>query len=469
MLPNVSKDIFPVLIAGAFGKRSLELQAALRGSEFEILCADSCSQAQTLIESRDDIACAILDHSESPAACYELLEALRRSSPLCQSLVLSQSPGPFDALEVTRRGAFWFLSEPFGLEHLLFLVSRACIVFELSQSNHSLQSALTATSLPHGYLGESQAVRVLLERIDKIACLDATVLLTGESGTGKTTLARLIHQRNPRRSGRFVSLSCAAIPRDLLESELFGHERGAFTGATAARAGSIELADGGTLFLDEIGDLPLELQPKLLTFLQDHTLRRIGSNKTRSVDIRILAATNKDLELAVQRREFREDLLYRINVITLQVPALRDRIEDVPELALHILARIAEKRGVAEFRLTPDALAALKAYSWPGNVRELENVLERASAFAASSSITRDDLLFKSAPARASSSSLASIEALESGLLSNSLSTMTLKEIEQAVIHERLERFHGSKSEAAKSLGVSLKTIYNKLEPASRD
>ena len=265
----------------------------------------------------------------------------------------------------------------------------------------------------------------------------------------KTTIARYIHQLSQLSSGPFVSVSCASIPRELLEAELFGHEKGAFTGASGSRPGLVELADKGTLFLDEVGDLPIDLQPKILTFLQDRTARRVGGRQQYSVDVRVVAATNRDLSAMCTKHEFREDLYFRLNVISLLIPPLRKRREDLIPLVNHILDNIAHRRGVSGYRLNPDAMKATLEHTWPGNVRELENALERSSAFAHDGKITLAEL------------GLGGGQRNEAQV--GKLSGFTLAQLEERAIRDTLEATSGDKSAAAKMLDISLKTIYNKL------
>ncbi|HEY1066417.1 MAG TPA: sigma 54-interacting transcriptional regulator [Pirellulales bacterium] len=291
-------------------------------------------------------------------------------------------------------------------------------------------------------------------RAEQAAQVDATVLITGASGTGKTTLAKLVHDSGPRRAGPFVAVSCAAIPSTLLEAELFGWQKGAFTGAVGERAGRAEQAHGGTLFLDEIGDLPLELQPKLLTFLQSHEVQRLGGGESKSIDVRVIAATHQSLAERVQKKLFREDLYYRLSVLTLHLPPLAERRDDLDELCRVLLSRIAARSGRPAPTLAPDARAALRRHDWPGNVRELENVLQRSSAFCTAGVIEAADLqLAPSATAP-----------VPSGELNHRLAGLTLAEIERRAIRETLTACRGNKAAAARMLGISEKSIYNKMK-----
>lgn len=292
----------------------------------------------------------------------------------------------------------------------------------------------------------------LEEEIEVLARSDSSVLLTGESGTGKTTIARQIHSRSKRSHMPFVAVSCAAIPKELLEAELFGYERGAFTGAVASRPGKAELADGGTLFLDEIGDLPLDIQPKLLTFLQDRTIARIGRDSERKIDVRVIAATLHDLSKMVRENTFRKDLFFRLDVLSIQVPALRERKEDIPATAQSILRKFSEASNGCHYRLSAQAMAVLMQHDWPGNIRELENVLQRAIAFSSDTLIDQRDLQFTSIrPAKVA-------EPIAPPALS------TLKELERFAIEKSLESCEWNKARAARQLNISEKSIYNKIK-----
>jgi DNA-binding NtrC family response regulator len=300
---------------------------------------------------------------------------------------------------------------------------------------------------PAPIASSSPLVRDLQRQIERAAKLNSTILLTGESGTGKTFYAREIHSLSPRADQDFVTVSCPALPPQLLESELFGHERGAFTGATSARAGRFEQATRGTLFLDEIGDLPPELQPKLLNVLQDREFFRVGGNKMLRSEARLIAATNVDLQERVAQGRFREDLYYRLNIIELCIPPLRERKEDLAALAEHILARIASSRGVAGWSLSDAAIKAMEAYDWPGNVRQLENVLERCTAFADETILEPNDVVHLLEPRRD--------KPCEDD------SPKTLHETERMALEAAYKRNRGNKARTARELGVSERSIYN--------
>ena len=321
------------------------------------------------------------------------------------------------------------------------------------------------------FLGQSPAARAVRQVVERVAPIDVTLLLTGESGSGKGLLARHIHAASRRCDGPFVTVSCPVLPRDLLESELFGHEKGAFTGASRSHAGAIERAQGGTLFLDEVGDLPGELQPKLLTILQDREYRRIGGIETRYANIRVIAATHVDLSRRVADGMFREDLFYRLNVVPIRVPPLRDRLEDLPALCARILSRIGASRSTTLPVLSAPALEALRSHRWPGNVRELENVLERATLLAGGGEVLPDDLPVDwREPVGLPVGRVAMAgEAGEQPRLDSlggapiPLTGLTLRAVERMVLAWALRDTRGNKAAAARALGISEKTIRNKL------
>ncbi|MGZ5465103.1 MAG: sigma-54 interaction domain-containing protein [Thermoanaerobaculia bacterium] len=305
----------------------------------------------------------------------------------------------------------------------------------------------TGTSSPVGFAGmiaRSSAMTRLFHLVENLRASDATILLTGESGTGKEVLARAIHAKSSRQGNRFVGVNCAALPADLLESELFGHVRGAFTGAIRDRVGRVELAAGGTLFLDEIGDLPLQIQVKLLRFLQEKTFERVGDSHTRKADIRIIAATNADLRRAIAEGRFREDLYYRLRVIPIEIPPLRERREDIEPLARFLLIRVAAQQG-RELRFSPDAIRALLRYSWPGNVRELENAIEYAVAVGRGQTIQPEDL---------------PLEVLEPAHLAAKPASATG---EAQTLRAALEKHHWNREATARSLGIGRTTLWRKM------
>ena len=357
------------------------------------------------------------------------------------------------ALEAIRRGAYDFIAKPFRADQVLLVVRKAMEREGLRREVAQLHDELVALRAPSGIVGRSPKIEQALTLADKVARHPSTVLVTGESGTGKELIARHIHDASPRAARPFVAVNCAAIPEALLESELFGHAKGAFTGATAERQGLFEEAHEGTLFLDELGDLPVALQVKLLRALQEGEVRRVGDNASRTVDVRVVAATARDLEADVAEGKFRADLYYRINVVRIHLPALRERSEDIPELVRHFVDRFNRRLGLHVTGVTAAAMRALVEYPWPGNVRELENVVERAMVLTDGTQLAVEQLPTLSAPAsRADAASP----------LDLSVKRRT-EELERALIKEALERTRGNRTRAAKLLDLSHRALLYKI------
>jgi two-component system, NtrC family, response regulator AtoC len=353
------------------------------------------------------------------------------------------------AVECMKLGAFHYLTKPYSADELIALITRVLERRQLLIENKVMKSELARLATSSSLIGQSPAFIDALELASKVAPTDSTVLIEGASGTGKELFANFLFKNSPRSEKPFVALNCASIPDTLIESELFGHEKGAFTDAHAMRQGLVELANGGTLFLDEIGEISSVFQPKLLRFIQTGEFRRVGGNKIMKSDVRIISATNRHLIDDVKEGRFREDLLYRINVITLTIPPLRDRREDIPLLANEIVAHKLKTRNAKKLR--PDTIRALVEYQWPGNVRELENILERAAILSTDEYIRPKDLALP----RSSSSGPAS------GKIGSSVS---LRELEGEHIAGVLHHTGWDKSLAAKILGISLKTLYTKIQ-----
>jgi DNA-binding NtrC family response regulator len=437
-----------VLTVGERLSKNVEIIKLLQNSGYEVKAASSATNLEKTL-SKKEVSIVLVDPKDPVFSGYEAMRLVQEHSPETQIIVVSQKHSTKEALETQSRGAYCYFTHPVDVEEFLFLVAKALIIFELATHNRDLKTAIGATAEVN-IVGNSKEERKILAQVERIAAVDTTVLLNGESGTGKTTLARFIHTKGNRSQQPFVSVSCATIPRELLEAELFGYERGAFTGATSRKLGSIELADKGTLFLDEIGDLPLELQPKLLTFLQDRQLRRLGSTKTTKLDVRIIVATNRNLQKLVETKDFREDLYFRINVVSIVLPSLRERRDDIEALSENFLQQLAKRRGEKKYTISKAAVEHMQEYSWPGNIRELENVLERASLFCTNQRIDVSDLGI-------------SQQTQHQYPIACGEGTMTLAEIERLAIEKRLEIFQGNKQKTAHSLGISLKTIYNKM------
>ncbi|VAX32946.1 Nitrogen regulation protein NR(I), GlnG (=NtrC) [hydrothermal vent metagenome] len=372
-----------------------------------------------------------------------------------------------NAVEAMRAGAFDYVTKPFRLDELGIIIKKALEVAKLKKENLRLKRELRKRYEFHGLIGSSPEMQRVYDLIEKIADTDSTVLITGESGTGKELIAKVIHYNSYRSGKNFVPLNCAAIPKDLLESELFGHEKGAFTGAINTRIGRFELASGGTLFLDEIGDLDPSLQVKLLRVLQEREFERIGSTKTIKVDVRILAATNRNLEERTREGKFREDLYYRLNVIPVHIPPLRDRKEDIPVLIEHFLKKHAKAKKRQNPRISKQLMDVLLRYKWPGNVRELENLIERLTILNPGQDVTMKDLPERfQTLAPATDKSQASVYSTEDlslppeGINLNNI----VDTIERKLISEALGKSNGVKSKAATLLGLNRTTLVEKMK-----
>ncbi len=364
------------------------LKQVLEYENLDVRVAASGGEAITLYtEFRPSLV--FLDVKMAGLDGLETLTRLRDLDPGAQIVMISGHGTIATAVEATQRGAFDFLEKPLDTDRLLLTVRNALAHSELVGENARLREAAESRYL---MVGESPALRGVRELISKVGPTAARVLITGENGTGKELVARALHEASPRRDGAFVEVNCAAIPSELIESELFGHMKGSFTGAFADRAGKFEQADGGTLFLDEVGDMSLSAQAKLLRVLQEGVVTRIGGSKSIQVDVRVLAATNKDLESEIVEGNFREDLLYRLNVVPIDVPPLRERLEDVPALVTHFADRLAASAGVPGKKFADDAIRRLQSRSWPGNIRELRNAVERALILAPGKVVTAADV-----------------------------------------------------------------------------
>ena len=414
--------------------------------------------AQLLAAVGEETLVAVVDVKMPPPRGLDCLREMKTRFPGMEVIMLTAVNQAAEALASLRGGAFDYITKPFDPEELVLAVRKARAVARTAQENVDLRRTLESPGGRDLYIGESAAMQRIASLIDRLASSPNTVLLTGESGVGKGVIARALHQRSPRAAAPFIAVSCPSLPNQLLESEMFGHEKGAFTGADQRRRGRVELADGGTLFLDEIGEMPLELQPKLLTFLQERTFYRLGGQAPREADVRVIAATNRDLEAMVREGTFREDLYFRLNVLPLELPPLRVRREDILPLAHRFLFRAAERAGAGERvpTLSAEAERVLRHYDWPGNVRELENAIERAYTLRArEDAVNADDF-----PPRVWQSEHPS--AVSSRPLSI-LAGRPLREIEQEAIAATLELTDGNKREAAKLLGIAEKSIYNKM------
>jgi two-component system response regulator HydG len=398
-----------------------------------------------------------------PVDGIEVVRRLREADPEATVVVVSAHGTIPVAVEAMREGAIDFIEKPFSPEVLRARVEKA---IEIARERRGARTAraraealeqdLVREHDPHGLVGRSEPMRRVLEQVRKVAATDATVLVLGESGTGKELVARALHDASPRRDKPFVSVSCAAIPEGLLESELFGHEKGSFTGAVRRKLGRFELAHEGTLFLDEVGEIPAATQVKLLRVLQERCFERVGGEETVEVDVRVVSATNRDLAALARDGRFREDLYYRLDVVAIVLPPLRERPGDVEELARHFLSRLAPRLGRAVKGFAPEALECLRRHRWPGNVRELENVLEQALVFAEGELVRPEDLpeALRSAPP----ASALPVPAGDRSL------TEILEDLERQLILAAYERAKGVKAETARLLGIKPSALYYKLE-----
>ena len=359
---------------------------------YHVVTASSRREAEALAQAEAGFDVALIDLRLPDGDGLELMTQLRQSNKNLQTIILTGFGTIESAVDAVQRGAFHFVTKPFSVDELLILIEKALTQKKLEQENVTLRSALHQKYQFDNIVGQSAEIRQVLEMIERVAATDSTVLITGESGTGKELVAKAIHYNSHRSAKAFVPINCGAIPHELLESELFGHVKGAFTGAIANRAGRFEMADGGTIFLDEIGDMNASLQVKLLRVLQERRFEPVGSAKTMEADIRVIAATNVDLEKAVDAGKFREDLFYRLNVIPIHIPALRERRSDIPILIHHFIHLFNRTKNRDLTGMSPEAQELLYNYDWPGNIRELENLIERLSILKGSGIIEVSDL-----------------------------------------------------------------------------
>lgn len=381
------------------------------------------------------------------------LKEIKSYNPAIPVLIMTAYSDVGNAVEAIKAGAYDYLTKPLDFDELKLTLERAADHANLRSENRALRDMLTRIPEKGGIIGQSPAMRRLLDMAANIAPSEVTVLITGESGTGKELLARLIHADSKRRTGPYVAVNCAALTENLLESELFGHEKGAFTGAEKQREGRFLAAGGGTLFLDEVGEIPLPMQAKLLRAVQEREIQRVGGDRTLTVNVRIIAATNKNLMEEVNAGRFRQDLYYRLNVVTLTLPPLRERAEDIPLLAAHFLKRYARKNEKTVKGFTPGAMDRMLKSVWPGNVRELENAVERAVVLLMGEYISEREL----------PPGLMGGER-EEAAGSFDFNGMTLEEIERIIVTQAVEHVGGNKSEAARRLGITRKTLASKMQ-----
>jgi len=430
------------------------LRTLLSGWGYKIVEADD---GQVAIEKVHEQAfdMILMDIRMLKVSGLEALDGIKTYNPAIPIIIMTAYSSVETAVEALKKGAYDYLTKPLDFDELRLAMERAMDHSQLKEENRLLRETLGSNFDRQNIIGRSTAMVKLLETVAQVAPSEATVLITGDSGTGKELIAGAIHFNSPRKDGSFVKVNCAAITETLLESELFGHEKGAFTGAHRLKEGRFRQADGGSLFLDEVSEMSLGMQVKLLRALQEREITRVGGEEVIKVDVRVIAATNKDLIQEIEPERFREDLYYRLNVVTLNVPLLRERKEDIPLLAQHFLSTFAEKNRKQIKGFTPQAMDQLLKYDWPGNVRELMNAVERAVVLSRSEYLEQDlplvikDVLLdeKKSPSR---------YAVPADL--------PLEDVEKTTILKTLESTDGNKSEAARRLGITRKTLHKKLK-----
>jgi DNA-binding NtrC family response regulator len=456
------------------------LAAMLRRDGHDVVQAASGLEA---IDRLADVDVVITDLRMPGADGMEVLRTASRNHPHVPVIMITAYGSVGQAVEAIKAGAFDYIEKPFEQESIRVIVEKA--IGQATANKLAPRQTLypPADTGKFGLIGQSAEMHTIFEVIAQVADTPSTVLITGESGTGKELVAKALHEQSRRKGEPFIKINCAAIPKTLMESELFGYEKGAFTGATSSKPGRFELADGGTLFLDEIGEIPVEMQVKLLRAIQESEFERVGGIKTIKVDVRLITATNRDLEAEIQRGNFREDLFYRLNVVPLQIPPLRHRKGDIPLLVGHVIKKFNERLRKNMVGIADDALAALETHAWPGNIRELENVLERTILFCKGERIERADLqlagaapgttpppLASTEPARSSGDSqpLTPIgeddeNAEVSGSLKDAVRAKTAR-VERELIVKALDETGGNVTQAARLLKISRKSLQMKMK-----
>ncbi|MEW6738823.1 MAG: sigma-54-dependent transcriptional regulator [Nitrospirota bacterium] len=427
----------------------------LKRMDYEcIMEKDSVKAAEELSRLSPDV---ILTDLRMPGKSgFDILSASKELNPDMPVILITAYANISTAVEAVKQGAFDFIAKPFTSEQLRIAIERAMRQKTLTDENKQLKEQLKASSMIDEIIGKSPAIQEVIEVIKRVSQTDANILITGESGTGKELVAKAIHARSLRKPEPFIPVDCAALPENLLESELFGYEKGAFTGANTSKPGLFETAHGGTLFLDEIGEIPMTMQAKLLRAIQERQVRRLGSNKFISIDVRIISATNREIKKSVQEKTFREDLYYRLNVIQISVPPLRERRGDIPVLALHFMDRFAALNKKDIRSISPDAMGVMENYSWPGNVRELQNIMERAVVLCDADKITIEDLPKEvcMAPPPLPVENLLYKDAKEAWLAA----------FEKNYLSSLLKGTSGNISRAAQKAGIDRKTIHRLIK-----
>ncbi len=428
-------------------RRVIELQ--LHSAGFDPVLAGTAEEGIRLVDQAD----LILTDLRLPGMDgLEFLSVISRQNSQTPVIVMTAFGTVENAVEAMKAGAADFLLKPFSLDHLLTVIHKALEVSSLRDENRKLKEELGVRYQFDNIIGSSGSMQEILATVARVAPTKATVLLCGESGTGKDLIARIIHHHSPRKDRSYVKINCTALPENLMESELFGYEKGAFTGASTTKPGKFEQADGGTVFLDEIGDVPPGIQVKLLRILQEREFERLGSNKTRQIDVRVIAATNVDLAAALEQGTFREDLYYRLNVVPISLPPLRQRREDIPFLARHFVEKLRSGMASGVESISEEAIEKLMPYSWPGNVRELENVIERSMVLCSKKTLEASDIRLDTKPRQTQPG--------DTYFLPDGVG---LEQHEQDLIREALRRTDGNKSQAARLLGLTRNALRYRL------
>jgi DNA-binding NtrC family response regulator len=441
-----------VLIVEDEDKLRRVIQLEMESAGFEVDGAPTAEQALPLA----GLAHVILTDLRLPGMDgMQFIKQVQARGIQAAIVVMTAHGSVETAVEAMKMGAADFLQKPFSLDHLTTVVQKVMALQALRAENQRMREQLDERYQFDNIVGRSAAMREIFHTVERVAPTRATVLLAGESGVGKDMIARAIHHHSPRRNQAFVKINCTALPENLMESELFGYEKGAFTGAMVSKPGKFEQADRGTVFLDEIGDVPGNIQVKLLRVLQERQFERLGSNVTRNVDVRVIAATNVDLRAALEQGRFREDLYYRLNVVPISIPPLRERKEDVPFLAMHFVTKLAKELESPAKEISPGAMDRLIEHAWPGNVRELENTIERSLVLASEPILQAADIRVE-----APRGSAAVLSAQQSPLLPEG---ETLEHWEQMMIREALRRANGNKSQAARILGLTRNALRYRL------
>lgn len=413
--------------------------------------AQYSSASEALMKFKTDLPRVLItDHKMKDIDGIMLLKKMQSDYPEVVTIMMTAFGSIETAIEAMKAGAYHYIVKPFKNDEMVLLVKRAMERVKLKQENRFLRQELSKSFGLDNIVGKSPAITSVFELIKLVSSASANVLITGESGSGKELVARAVHNSGLRKNKPFIPLNCTAIPENLLESELFGHVKGSFTGALNDKKGLFEEANGGTLFLDEIGDLSLALQAKLLRVIQDKQIRAVGGNQFKNVDVRVVAATHRDLKIMVKEGKFREDLFYRLNVVPVRVPSLRERVEDIPLLVERFIAKFAVQNNSKVDGITPEAMAILMTHPWPGNVRELENVIERAMILSRGDKIEKAVVLNS-----ALDEAKHNVEQLHAD-------RPTLERLEERYIKMILNDVRGKKDEAAKVLGISRRTLYRK-------